>query len=129
MAAKKNKNKKNVAKEETQLTDTFKRTKKSKNSKHVDEKKELNDAESTCENLAELSRSEIDNMNNLLIEFDLNCIYGPMIGISRTDRSRRAEYFNLPLNSKVQNFLDDENIMKKYPEFDLNIWHNYENIL
>ena len=129
MAAKKIKNKNNVIKEETKLTETFKRTKKSKNSKIVADKKELNDAESTCETLTDLSQDNIDNMNNLLREFDLNCNYGPLIGISRTDRLRRAEYFNFPLDSKVQEILDDENMMKKYPEFDLNIWHNYENIL
>lgn len=129
MAPRKNKNK-NKVENETKLTDTFKRTKKSKkNSKSLDKKKKSDESGSSCEFSADLSELEIENINEFLKEFDLNCDYGPLIGISRTDRLRRAEYFNLPLNPKVQNILQDEKIMKKYPDFDLNIWHNYETFL
>lgn len=117
---------------ETKLTDKFKRIKKNKNSKSetIDKIKESDVAESTCAALnSDLSKSEIENIYNFLKEFDLNCDYGPFVGISRSDRLRRAERFNLPINLKVKLILENEKIIKKYPEFDLNIWHNYNTFI
>lgn len=69
---------------------------------------------------------DITNMEEILKQFDLDINYGPIIGISRSDRFRRAKYFKIPLMSKVKEILQDEKLMKKYPELDLNIWHDID---
>lgn len=69
---------------------------------------------------------DIPRINEILKEFDLNMNYGPIIGISRTDRFKRAEYFELPLKDETKAILKDRELLKKYPELDLNIWHDIE---
>ena len=61
--------------------------------------------------------------------FDLNCDYGPIIGITRTDRLIRAEYFNLTVSEDVKKVLKDDRLLIKYPELNLNIWHDLERLL
>ena len=62
----------------------------------------------------------------ILKGFDLNVDYGPLIGISRTDRLKRAEYFNLNLKDEVKDILYDKDLLQRHPELDLNIWHDME---
>lgn len=62
----------------------------------------------------------------ILKQYDLNADYGPMIGISRTDRFKRAEYFNLNVADEVKDILCDKDLLQKHPELDLNIWHDIE---
>lgn len=69
---------------------------------------------------------DITTAQETLKHFDLDINYGPIIGIYRTDRLRRAEYFNIPLASEVKRILHDKILLKKYPELDLNIWHDID---
>ena len=47
----------------------------------------------------------------ILKSFDLNCDYGPIIGISRSDRLKRAEYFNLTVSEDVKMILEDQSYL------------------
>ena len=72
------------------------------------------------------TKVDIPTCQEMLKQFDLNINYGPIIGISRTDRLKRAEYFEIDVKDEVKKILLDTELLKTYPELDLNIWHNID---
>lgn len=106
---------KSTEKNDKKLTDSFKSVKNVKLSRHSSKKSIGADEE-----------VKVPVYEEVLKQFDLNADYGPMIGISRTDRLKRAEYFNLALKDDVKDILHDIDLLQKHPELDLNIWHDIE---
>lgn len=72
---------------------------------------------------------DIANYQEILKEFDLNSDFGPIIGIPRTARLNRAQYFNIPVKDEVVRILKDEKLLDAFPLLNLNIWHNIETLL
>ena len=116
---------KNKEKDDKKLIEIFKPVKKT-STRRASKNKDIN-TEGNMDNKGNNKyKVDITNMQEILKQFDLDINYGPIIGISRIDRLRRAEYFKIPLMSKVKEILHDEKLMKKYPELDLNIWHDID---
>lgn len=118
------KSERNSEKEESDLTRTFQRIKQPKSS--TDSKQ--NDAEVDVKCL-DVMEENIEEFRKDLKAFDLNCDYGPFIGITRHARLTRAEYFNFQVDEGVRSVLKNENFLKKHPDLDMNIWHDIENLL
>lgn len=107
----------NERRDET-LTESFKPVKKTTARRGTDK----NEAKEVVDD----DKVNIVNLQEILKEFDLDINYGPIIGISRTDRLRRAEYFNLSINFEVKKILHDEKLLKQFPELDFNIWNDID---
>ena len=105
--------------ENTNITDTFKRVKKATGKGGTLKKKIRKD----------INDIDVQSIQAILKSFDLNCDYGPIIGILRTDRLIRAEYFNLAVSEDVKRILKDRKLLEEFPELNLNIWHDFEKIL
>lgn len=107
--------------------DSFK-FKKSKHSHSKSKSIEEAKKESTAKD-GTLTPINLESIEELLKDFDLNCDFGPIIGITRTDRFIRAERFNLPITSEIKNIFKDTELFRNNPQLDLNMWHNLEHIL
>lgn len=103
-------------KEDKKLTETFIPVKKSSTRTGKAHNEEINDNYAT---------TQVD-IQEILKQFDLDINYGPIIGISRTDRLKRAEYFEIPLIDEVKKILNDQDLLEKHPELDLNIWNDLD---
>lgn len=106
----------------SKIVDTFKRVKKTTTQKPSRNKSEKDSKH-------DVNESDLLSMQAILKEFDLNYDYGPIIGIFRTDRLIRAEYFDLAVSKDVKKILENRNLLEKYPDLNLNIWHNIESLL
>ena len=127
MVAKKKSKKKEKEIENVCITDAFERVKKpvSKRGKKFSNTETSNtQAKKTITSVFDLPIIQM-----ILKSFDLNCDYGPIIGISRSDRLKRAEYFNLTVSEDVKMILEDQKLLDEYPELNTNIWHDIETIL
>ena len=132
MVAKKKSKKKEKETENVCITDAFervkkpvsKRGKKSSNTETSKTETSNNQAKKTITSVVDLPTIQM-----ILKSFDLNCDYGPIIGISRSDRLKRAEYFNLTVSEDVKMILEDQKLLDEYPELNTNIWHDIETIL
>ena len=71
----------------------------------------------------------MSEMQEILREFDLNVDYGPILGITRTARFKRAILFDIPVKNEVFRILSDQNLLKHFPQLNLNIWHGIEAII
>ena len=131
MVAKKKSIKKEKETDNVCITDAFERVKKpvSKRGKKSTNTETSKIQATTTTTKAITSMVDIPTIQMILKSFDLNCDYGPIIGISRTDRLKRAEYFNLTVSEDVKMILEDQKLLDEYPELNTNIWHDIETIL
>lgn len=112
---------KSTATVDKKLTDSFKRVKKF----NIDRLDKSTKADEEAK-VSVREEIKVPILEEILKQFDLNADYGPMIGISRTDRLKRAKYFNLHLQDEVKDILHDNDLLRKHPELDLNIWHDID---
>lgn len=103
-------------KEDKKLTETFKPVKKTSTRRGKVHKEEISDNDDTA----------LVDIQGILKKFDLDINYGPIIGIPRSDRLKRAEYFEIPLLDEVKKTLHDKDLLKAHPELDLNIWNDID---
>jgi hypothetical protein len=99
--------------ETSKISDSFKRVKSSRKSAPTKQVKSKN----------------LNELEEILREFDLNVDFGPFVGILRSERYKRAISFNLPVKSQVKQIFEDSELLKEHPELDLSIWHDLENII
>lgn len=119
----------NIGKNENKnLTETFKPVKKTK-AKANKKKLEVESIEQSIKSKSDKLTIDISAFQEILKEFDLNCDYGPIIGIPRTARYNRAKNFNLPIKGEITQILTNLELLQEYPDLDLNIWHNIESLL
>ena len=72
--------------------------------------------------MKEYTKVELETIDNELRQFDLNMKYGPVSGLSRTQRWQRAHDLNLNPPSEIKVYLEDESLRQQMPNLDKHLW-------
>jgi hypothetical protein len=72
---------------------------------------------------------ELERIHKVLKAFDLDMDYGPMLGIMRTARLKRALALGFPVSDQVCQVLENRRLLGLHPELNLNIWHDMDSLI